>query len=252
MRHYNDALEGGRLSSLREPVRKLAGRVSVRGPHVQSLLEEIGEPGVRGGGEILVVVGVGRVPFKVPKRIPIGAAVGIVAAQVTDNLDVLERSAFKLLIFPERVPALGTYDGAQTRIDGDPVNMDAVTNFGAELVREYEEIKPKIIAAALSRMISRAVVAEGARKAGQQAGGGAAVVGVLASLVSEGLMVAADKPDTRSWTLLPNRIFVARSRVPAGSHRIEVGLGSGDSAWRSVAVDVPEIGYAIVVVTPLH
>ncbi len=252
MRHYNDALQGGRIASLAAPVRRLAERVSVRGTQVRDLLAEAGEPPVRGGGEILVVTGVGRVPFKVPKRIPIGAVVGIVAADASDNFDVLERSAFKVLIFPELVPALGTYDSALARIDGSDVPMDAITNFGAELVREYEKIKPKIIAAALSRMVARAVVAEGARKIGKEVGNGGELAGVLAGLLSESLLVAVDKPDTRSWTLLPNKIFVSRKRVPAGTHQVEVGLGSGDSVWQRFAVDVPEGGYALVIVMPLH
>jgi hypothetical protein len=252
MRHYDDALAGGPIESLAEPVRALAERVSVRGPNIKRLLDQSSEPAVRGGGEILVVAGVGRVPFKIPKRIPIGAAVGIVAADVADNFDVLERSAFKVLIFPELVPALGTYASAQTRIDGARVEMDTVTDFGAELVREYEEIKPKIIAAALTRMIARAVVAEGARLVGEEVGGGGQVFAVLAGLLSESLLVAADKPDTRSWTLLPDKILVSRTRVPAGPHQVEVGLGVGGSAWQSFAVDVPENGYALVVVMPLH
>ena len=192
MRHYNDALQGGRIASLAAPVRGLAERVSVRGTPVWDLLAEPGDPPVRGGGEILVVTGVGRVP------------------------------------------------------------MDAITNLGAELVREYEKIKSKIIAAALSRMVARAVVAEGARKIGKEVGNGGELAGVLAGLLSESLLVAADKPDTRSWTLLPNKIFVSRKRVPAGTHQVDVGLGLGDSVWQRFAVDVPEGGYALVIVTPLH
>ncbi len=237
MRHYDEALEQGRLASLAAPVGQLAERVSYRGSNIDGLLERGGATDVRGGGEILVVAGVGRVPFKVPKRMPVGAAVGFVAADISDDLAVLERSAFKVLIFPELVPALGTYRSAEARIDGADVAMDQVTDFGAELVREYEEIKPKIIAAAVTRMVSRAAIAEGAREAGKQVGGdGAQVVGLLASLISESLLVAADKPDTRSWTLLPDKVFVSRKRVVAGSHEVEVGLGQGSRVWRRFPV----------------
>ena len=254
MRHYDEALEEGHFESLVDPVSRLAERVSYRGKNIGGLLEQ-GSPATAsgGGGEILVVAGVGRVPFKTPKRMPIGLAVGIVAADVSGDLDVLERSAFKVLVFPELVPALGTYHSARAMIDGDVVPMDQVTNLGAELVREYEEIKPKIIAAAVTRMISRAVVAEGARAAGRElAGDDGAWVGLLASFIGEGLLVAADRPDTRSWTLLPEKVFVSRKRVPAGSHEVQVGLGQGNEAWQSIAVEVPEDGYAIVVVMPLH
>ena len=131
MHHYDDAIEEARFVSLVEPVSLLAERVSYRGSNIRALLEQGSTPSARGGGEILVVAGVGRVPFKTPKRMPIGAAVGIVAADITGDLEVLERSAFKVLIFPELVPALGTHHSVQTRIDGDPVPMDQVTNLGA-------------------------------------------------------------------------------------------------------------------------
>ena len=253
LRYYDEALDEGRLAGLEGTVVRLAKRDSYRGRNVKKLVESDVAPSMEGGGEILVVAGVGRVPYKTPKRIPIGAAIGLLDADYSGDLDVLSRSAFKVLIYPELVPAGGTYASARTSIDGAPVEMDRVTDLGAELVREYKAIKPKVIAAAVTRMISRAVIAEGAREAGKEIGGdGGAVVGLLASLVSEGLLVAADKPDTRSWTLLPEKVFVSRKRVAAGTHEVEVGLsGSLDDA-RHFSVDVPEGGYAIVVLMPLH
>jgi hypothetical protein len=255
MHHYDDALEEKKFLSLSTPVSQLAEVVSYRGSNLSDLLDQasgISHPG-EGGGEILVVAGIGRAPFKVPKRMPIGAAVGLVAADITGDLDVLKRSAFKVLIFPELVPPLGGYRSARTRVDGATVPMDLVTDFGAELTREYAEIKPKIIAAAVTRLIARAVVAEGARHAGKKLGGdGAEGVGLLVGALSEGLLVAADKPDTRSWTLLPNRIFVSRKRVSAGTHHVEVGLGQGGQAWQSFTVDVQENGFAIILLMPLH
>ena len=44
-------------------------------------------------------------------------------------------------------------------------------------------------------------------------------------------MVAADKPDTRSWATLPAHIGVVRTRVPPGSYQIGVSIsGSNYSA----------------------
>ena len=43
---------------------------------------DAGEPGGDEPGELLVVVKLGRVPYKVPIRIPIGAAIGIGSACV--------------------------------------------------------------------------------------------------------------------------------------------------------------------------
>ncbi|MFP8870051.1 MAG: hypothetical protein VCB43_00665, partial [Myxococcota bacterium] len=139
--------------------------------------------------------------------------------------------------------------------DNGTIVTDAVTNIGAELVREYAEAKPKIIAAAVTRMISRAVAAEGARQAGRKVAGnagGAALIGGLLSAVAEGVLVAADRPDTRSWTLLPEKIYVSRARVPAGTHEVKVQLGGAFASAQQFPVDVPEGGYALIVVMPLH
>jgi hypothetical protein len=256
LRYYDEALEEGRFDTLRGPVRRLASKGSYRGKNVKKLLASDNAAAgnqVEGGGEILVITGVGRVPYKIPERMPIGAAVGIVAADVTGDLGVLERSAFKVLVFPDLVPAVGVHRQARASIDGRAVGVEQVTNFGAELVREYEDIKPKILAAAVTRMITRAVVAEGARLAGQEAKGQAgSILGVLAGLAAESLLVAADKPDTRSWTLLPDRVLVSRERLPAGSHEVVVELGLPPGEQHIAHVEVPEGGYALVVVMPLH
>jgi hypothetical protein len=104
-------------------------------------------------------------------------------------------------------------------------------------------------------MISRAVAAEGVRQAGKKMAGnsgGAALIGGLVSAVAEGALVAADRPDTRSWTLLPEKVYVSRARVPAGTHDVKVQLGGALASAQQFSVDVSEGGYALIVVMPLH
>jgi len=253
LRYYDEVLDQGSFETLVEPVRRLAARSSYRGENVGKLLDGAVEGPSSTGGEILVVMGIGRVPYKVPERMPIGAAVGIVAADVTGDLDVLERSAFKVLVYPDLVPSVATDREVGVTIDALPIASEQVTDIGAELRREYDELKPKILAAAVTRMIARAAAAEAARAVGREAGGQAGqVLGVLASFAAEGLLVAADKPDTRSWTLLPDRILVSRKRLAAGRHEVEVRLGPSGGPSRRFDVDLADGGYAIVVVMPLH
>ncbi len=248
MHHYDDALEESLFSSLIVPISQLAVYTEYRGKNIENLLEQSPASSEDGGGEIIVIAGVGRVPFKIPQRMPIGAAIGIVSAAITENLAVLERSAFKFLVFPDLVSSGSSDRTAEVRVDGTAIAMDRVTNFGASLTREYEEIKPKIITAAVSRMITRAVAAEAARAVGDELGG----FGGLVALATEGLMVTADKPDTRSWTLLPDRVFISRTRVPAGTHQVEVSLDTGEVGWQSFTVEVPKNGFATVVAMPLR
>jgi hypothetical protein len=62
----------------------------------------------------------------------------------------------------------------------------------------------------------------------------------LLSLIVQASLSAADVPDTRSWETLPARISVARIRVPAGRHYIDV---SARGATRTGHVDVTSGGW---------
>ncbi len=204
--------------------------------------------------ELLVVMNIGRVPYKVPERMPIGLAVGLGAAFITGNTAILERSALKFIIYPELVPSRARFNTGRLEVDGRDWPLELATNLDAEIVREYEDLRPKIIGAAITRLIVRAAVAEGARAAGNQAKDGAgAVIGLLAALAAEGAMVAADKPDTRSWTLLPAFVFVARVPVEPGTHQVRItASGSGGHETHDYSVAIKAGDFAVLDVTTLR
>ena len=247
LRFYEEALEGGALASLSAPIARLARTHPYRGPHIEAVLAE-GGPGTGAAEpptEILTIVALGRVPYKVPKRIPIGAAIGLAGTFVTGNTAILERSVFKVVVYPELERSGTKARTARVSVDGESAVVEEVAHLGSEVEQEYEHIKPRIIGAALTRMIARAVAAEGVRQAGMQVG---PVFGLLAALAAEGSLVALDKPDTRSWTFLPERIAVSRTRVAPGDHQVEVTVaGMGEA--RSVPVQVSEGEFAVVIVT---
>jgi hypothetical protein len=257
LRYYDEALGDRSFVTLQEPVARLSTQTAYRGKNIseflgrkQSLVEPTWRP-TRSSetGEILTVVALGRVPFKVPRRVPVGAAVGMGGAYVTGNLDVLRYSALKVVVYPELTQAPRSFSKIGVQVDGDSTRVELVSNLGAESVRDYEFLKPKIIAAALSRMISRAIIAEGVRAAGNQHSEG---LGSILALLTEGALVGVDMPDTRSWTLLPAAIYVARTRVAAGQHTVRVSLGGSERAVREIEVDVPAGGFATAVVTTLR
>ena len=203
--------------------------------------------------EILVIAKTGRVPYKIPKRIPIGAAVGLAGAYITGDTTLLEHGMFKVLTYPELVSAQNLFVAADLRVDGTVVPLEEATDIGQEVTAEFDELRPKIIGAALTRMIVRAAAAEGARAAGRQAEGAAGLVGFLAAAAVEGTLVALDKPDTRSWATLPDRVFVGRLVVPPGQHEVELtAYGPGGKEHHRVQVDIPAGGFVVVDVTTLR
>jgi hypothetical protein len=197
-------------------------------------------------GEILIMLGLGRVPYKTPKRMAVGAAVAYAGLWVTGNPDILAHSAFKVVAYPELVVPDSQVTGATVNLNGRDLPVELLTDLAAEITREYETIKPKIIGAAVTRMIARAAAAEGSR---YLAGKKERATGTLAALATEAALVGLDKPDTRSWTFLPARVYVCRAPVEPGRHDVRVELLGKARQTRTIQVQVPAGGYSVVVIT---
>ncbi len=255
LRYYDEALQNRDFVTLQEPIRQLAARSNFRGKALDVLIKNLppevegANPAKEGTGEIITIVCVGRVPHKIPYRVPIGAVIGLYGTFITGDPKVLSRSVFKTVAFPKLVKPEDLFITGAVEIDGRVVHSELMSDLSKEIENEYEKLKPKIIGAALSRMIARAAGAEVVRHQGQQESN---VLGEAIALAVEGLLVAADKPDTRSWTLLPGYMYVARERVAAGPHTVEIGLKGNAYETRKMDVQVPESGFAAVVVTTLR
>jgi len=225
LRYYDEALAEKDLMSLESAVLEISKKSSYRSERLEKYLSKNSSSlpfENTNHGEVLVVIKTGTVPYKKAVRIPIGAAVGLAHGFFTGDPKLLQYGAMKVVTYPGLVDVQPNFDQVHVEIGGNPIPVDLVSDLGQEIRDEYERVKPKIIGSALTRMIARAMVAEGARAAGNQAENAGSIVGLLAALAVEGTMVALDKPDTRSWSLLANRIFVSRATLPAGTHTVNV------------------------------
>jgi hypothetical protein len=252
LRYYEEALDAGDLHVLREPILRLSHRADYRSPRLKTYLDQSQATPVEerpadteADGEILLVLGLGRVPYKIPKRIPIGLALGIAGANVTGDPTILARLALKTLVYPELAVRDNVISGAAVRLNGREVPVELLTDLGHEIAREYEAAKPRILAAALTRLIARAAAAEAARQALRKSDESART---LAALAAEAALLALDKPDTRSWTFLPARIYISRTRVRPGRHELHVTLQGRTQETRIVPVDVPPGGFRVATV----
>lgn len=251
LRYYEEALDAGDLQSLCEPILRLAPRADYRGQKLSTYLEkhrvvpEENLPKSETDGEILIVVGLGRVPHKVPNRIPVGIALGLAGGNVTGDPAVLTRLALKVVVYPELVMRDNILTSASASLDGRAVPVELLTDLGNEVTEEYEALKPKIIAAALTRMIARAAAAEATRASLRKSD---ETTRSLAALATEAALVALDKPDTRSWTFLPERVCIGRARATPGRHELHISLHGKIQEERIVPVEVPAGGFCLATV----
>lgn len=234
LRYYDEALAFTGFRTLGDSVRRLAPQGSYRGPRIKALLNE-GEkddkaaPGAGSlavnddTGEVLFVVGYGRVAHKIPNRIPIGLALTYFAGSIQPHdAAAANKLAAQGLVtwinFPSLAPGRGKWDVPACQLDGQYVQLEEAVDVDHQVREEWKKIEGKIIVSAITRLIARAAVGQGI----QTAAGRDNIIGILASLGTQATLTALDTPDTRSWETLPARVAVARMRLPPGRHTVVI------------------------------
>jgi hypothetical protein len=229
LRYYDESLAFTGFGTLGESVRRIAPQGAFRSPRIRSLLSE-GEKESPGAGtanddtgEVLFVVGYGRVAHKIPNRIPIGLALTYFAGSIQPHdAAAANKLAAQGLVtwinFPSLAPGRGKWDIPACNLDGQFVQLEEAVDVDHEVRTEWKKIEGKIIVSAITRLIARAALGQGI----QTAAGRDNIIGILASLGTQATLTALDTPDTRSWETLPARVAVARVRLPPGRHSVVI------------------------------
>jgi tetratricopeptide (TPR) repeat protein len=270
LRYYDEALASGSYPSLEEPIRRLAERSSYRTPRLRRVLGDstaaVGATGAETApaasrtpateatgsaddAELLVIIGYGRVPAKIARRIPIGLALTYASMYMSPaDQATANRLALQGLVTWVNYPELGKarlgWTDARLAVDRRPQALDGILAVDAEARRAWDEAKGAVVASAITRMITRIVAGEAAGSVAKDN-----VVGALISLGTQATLTALDTPDTRSWETLPARIAVGRLRVPAGKHVIGM---SANGATREKSVTLAPGGFAVTTLTVLR
>jgi uncharacterized protein len=247
LRWYDQALQFEGFSSLREPVCVLLARGSYRTPRLTDLAGtgSATPPEASGQGEVVIVVGYGRVPHKVAERVPIGLALTMFSGALAPNdVAAANRIAAQGLVTWINYPTLGREQGGYAlpavTLDGSYVQLEEAVNVTHEVRSEWKKIEGNVIVSAITRMVSRYLAGT---LAGAATGRGDGLIGALVSLGTQATLTALDTPDTRSWETLPARVAIARVRVPAGRHAIRL---EARGVRRDVTVDVDKGGWKAV------
>ncbi len=269
LRSYGEVLSlGGEHPSLEAPVRRLAACSGQRPAGVERLLadeEQIPEgcdvpPSER--GTLLVVSGIGLAPHKVARRIPIGAALvvagsatygpGLGASNRRRANELAAKGLLKFVNFPELRKSRPRFRRVRVSVGGRRIGTELGQNVTARVVEAWNRIKGTLMAAAIVRMITRAVAGEAANRAAKS-GGAAGGLALLAGLAVEGALTAADTPDTRSWVTLPSHVVLSRCEVEPGRHEVVVELsGAAGRERHTRLVDVPGGGFSVVAISAMR
>jgi hypothetical protein len=248
LRWYDQALPFTGFHSLGATVRGLLPKGQYRSPRLKELESSEDAPPASaddGQGDLVFVVGYGRVPHKIPHRIPIGLAITMMSGALAPNdVAAANRIAAQGLVTWINYPTLGPEQGGYALpacvLDGNYVQLEEAVNVTEQVRAEWKKIEGKIILSAITRVISRFAIGS---VAGAVAGQKNGLVGLLVSLGTQATMTALDTPDTRSWETLPARVAIARVRVPPGRHSIRV---EARGVRREVNVDVEKGGWSVV------
>lgn len=121
--------------------------------------------------------------------------------------------------------------------DGATWPTTLVEDLSAIAVRDFEERKTSLLLRMTGRVLLKEAGIIQSERAGERAGG--AFGGFAARIAARTLANATEKADTRSWSGLPTELSIARLRLPAGTHEIEIAYRGADGpATKVLSVQV--------------
>lgn len=244
LRWYDESLQFAGFGALAAPVASLAQQSSYSSPRIKAAATAGAQAGPLGEneGEIVFVLGYGRVPHKIANRVPIGVALSLVAGDIHPNdAAAANKLAAQGLVswvnYPSLAPEQGQYTIPSCMLDGHYTQLEQAVNVSSQVREEWKKIEGKIILSAITRLVARVAAGQVIQKAGNDS-----IFSFLLSIGTQATLTALDTPDTRSWETLPARVAVARVRVPAGQHQIVMNARGVE---RRMTVDVPKGGWAV-------
>lgn len=247
-------------------VRTTARTPLARRPEVAEARQALGlgpdDPAPEAAQGAIVIVLSGLAPFRVAEYIPVGLVINAFRGRPGYGMSpaqeaALARATAEDLLTWVNMPQLAVVQNPLGRFTLQTAagqrTVPLVADVGSFALAQWEADRPSIalaaIVRALVRVAAREVVQGIGRAAGSSGNSTAATLGFLAGLITQGAMQAADTPDTRTWTFMPNRIWVTRMDLPTGTQDWAIDASGG--GVRRVArgtVTVPERGAGVIVV----
>jgi hypothetical protein len=122
----------------------------------------------------------------------------------------------------------------------DSVPMSKVGDLSAVAEQELEARRGGMLARLVARGILKYVISREMEKKAEEEGG--KLLGTLTGFVANAAANELERADTRSWSLLPDEVSVARLTLPEGSHRLRVqGVGPGGEVSGTMELEAVQV-----------
>ena len=148
--------------------------------------------------DVLLVVETGLAPARVSKSFFIPVPTGSTIPVVPISYPVIN---------PSNDPDLG-----QLAVGDNVLQCDKIVDLNVMARRELKDEMPGMILRGFTRALAKGVMQDQLQK-------NAGVMGLLAGIA---ISAATEKADDRMWRMLPDRVYVARTRLPPGEHDLVV------------------------------
>ncbi|HEX7241782.1 MAG TPA: hypothetical protein VF263_15990 [Longimicrobiaceae bacterium] len=126
-------------------------------------------------------------------------------------------------------------------VDDTVAASSLVQDVSSGVERDFAGRRAMVLARAVGRGVLKYAVAREVEKKAEKEGG--EVAGFFAGRLLNLAGNVLEQADTRSWSLLPDRISLARLALPAGEHRVRIEVSRG--GWDG-AVDTLDLGVVVV------
>jgi hypothetical protein len=113
-------------------------------------------------------------------------------------------------------------------LDGDTAGVPvAASDLSSAVTRRWDAQRPAMVARMVTRGVAKYLAAREAEKKGNKE---SEALGWLAARAVNLAGNAMERADTRSWSLLPDRISVARLTLPPGEHDVKIQVLAADGS----------------------
>ena len=204
-----------------------AARWAARSPELTELIQSATTDD-QDHASLLVLSSSGLIAHKRPVRLGLGRAMLYLSAHPGHGMSAAEHRALQRRALGASVKWVNFVELTQTRratpqegqlkgLPGPPLPL-SVVNLSQLARADFERDRAKMLTASITRLLARAVVGAGSRRLARRKLG--PLGALLLGLAVEGGMSAADTPDTRAWSALPDRLSLYWLKLPPGTYTL--------------------------------